>query len=251
MQADLHELFAARRNDRGALHAHWRLYHDVASLWLQRGRRCRSQSLERRSRSCATRALTSVCGAPVRATAGDPSARDRRSVTGAGHRHGCVQHHECRRPARRGTRRPGPRARVLRTTDRSVSTDWTYDEFLRLREGATRMQVEAVLTDTAPVARPDQPTPPCPLCRVAFVSGGFFAATGGRMTLGRPLEARRRAAFVGPPPVVVSFIFWTSRLNRDPAVVGRTIRSAALTRRSSAWRRGASLCRTAACSGCR
>jgi hypothetical protein len=28
---------------------------------------------------------------------------------------------------------------VLRTTDRSVSTAWTYDEFLSLREGATRM----------------------------------------------------------------------------------------------------------------
>src|SRR5262245_20305978 len=32
---------------------------------------------------------------------------------------------------------------VLRTTDRSVSTAWTYDEFLRLREGATRLRVEA------------------------------------------------------------------------------------------------------------
>ena len=38
---------------------------------------------------------------------------------------------------------------VLRTTDRSVSTAWKYDEFLRLREGATRMQLEAMLTDAA------------------------------------------------------------------------------------------------------
>lgn len=36
VQADLHELFAARRSNRGAVYAHWRLYHDVASLWLQR-----------------------------------------------------------------------------------------------------------------------------------------------------------------------------------------------------------------------
>src|SRR4051812_31319508 len=36
---------------------------------------------------------------------------------------------------------------ILRTTDQSVSTAWTYDEFLRLREGATGMQVEAALAD--------------------------------------------------------------------------------------------------------
>lgn len=36
VEADLHELFAVRRNNRGVRHAHWRLYHDVASLWFQR-----------------------------------------------------------------------------------------------------------------------------------------------------------------------------------------------------------------------
>jgi len=35
VQADLHELFVGRRRDRGAVHAHWRLYHDLASLWLR------------------------------------------------------------------------------------------------------------------------------------------------------------------------------------------------------------------------
>ena len=36
VQADLHELFVQRRRDRGVVHAYWRLYHDVASLWLHR-----------------------------------------------------------------------------------------------------------------------------------------------------------------------------------------------------------------------
>ncbi|MFL6278528.1 MAG: hypothetical protein ACJ731_00315, partial [Vicinamibacterales bacterium] len=36
VEADLRELFEARQRDRGAFHAHWRLYHDVASLWVQR-----------------------------------------------------------------------------------------------------------------------------------------------------------------------------------------------------------------------
>jgi len=35
VQGDLLELFDARRCERGAVHAHWRLYHDIASLWFQ------------------------------------------------------------------------------------------------------------------------------------------------------------------------------------------------------------------------
>lgn len=42
------------------------------------------------------------------------------------------------------------------------------------------------------------------------------------MTLGRLLEPADEQ-HAGSPPVVVSFDFWTSRLDQDPAVVGRTI----------------------------
>ena len=90
---------------------------------------------------------------------------------------------------------------------------------------------EAVLTDAAPVGTTTVRATTAaegdaPLTGLAFVSGGFFAATGGRVTLGRPLEPADEEHVYdgGSPPVVVSFVFWTSRLNRDPAVVGRTIR---------------------------
>jgi hypothetical protein len=83
------------------------------------------------------------------------------------------------------------------------------------------MQIEAVLTTAAQV-RTTAGERDAPSIAVAFVSGGFFAATGGRVAAGRPIEAgdERHA---GPPPVVVSYGFWTSRLSQDPAVVGRTI----------------------------
>jgi predicted permease len=110
---------------------------------------------------------------------------------------------------------------VLRTTAHSVSTAWTYDEFVRLRESATRMQVEAVLTTAAHV-RTTAAERDVPSIAVAFVSGGFFAATGGRVVVGRTIEAGDEQ-HAGPPPVVVSHGFWTSRLSQDPAVVGRTI----------------------------
>jgi predicted permease len=111
---------------------------------------------------------------------------------------------------------------VLRTTDRSTATTWRYDELIHLREGATRMQVEGVLTEAAPIAT-TAAIADAPSANVAFVSEGFFAATGGRVIAGRPLvefDARHN----GPPPVVVSFTFWTMRLNQDPAVIGKAIR---------------------------
>ncbi len=111
---------------------------------------------------------------------------------------------------------------VLRATDRSLSTSWSYEEFVRLREGATRMQVEAVLTDTA-VARTGPGESAAPSAAVAFVSGGFFAATGGRVSLGRSLVVADEQQ-AGPPPIVASQAFWSTTLNRDPGVIGRTIR---------------------------
>ena len=131
-----------------------------------------------------------VCGAPVRATASDPPADDRRSFTGAGHCHGGVQHHECR-PARRGRRRPGPRPRCAED-DRSLGVDCLDVRRVpaACANGSTRMQVEAVLTDAA-LVRTTAAETHAPSAGVAFVSGGFFAATGGRMTLGRPLSRDR------------------------------------------------------------
>jgi predicted permease len=116
-----------------------------------------------------------------------------------------------------GDRLPG----VLRTTARATSTTWAYDEFLRLRDGATRMQVEAVLTDAALIRTSAAEADP-PSARLAFVSGGFFAATGGRVMVGRSVAAADERA-AGAPNVVISHAFWTSRLNADPRVLGRTI----------------------------
>ena len=234
VQADLHELFAGRRSDRGAIHAHWRLYHDVASLWLQPRSVVRTATPDPRSR------LRQGYGAQTTLALLHDARVDLRYAVrlfvrqpaillltivglslGLGIATAAFSIMNAAALRGEGLVDPNRAPGVLRTTDRSVWTAWKYDEFLRLREGATRMQVEAVLTDAA-AARTGSADADGPSVGVAFVSGGFFAATGGRMTLGRPLEAADER-HVGPPPVVVSFAFWTSRLNRDPAVVGRTI----------------------------
>jgi predicted permease len=222
VQTDLHELFAVRRSDRGAVYAHWRLYHDVASLWLQRRpvvRRATPRSplaLLRDARVDLRYAARLFARQPailvltiVGLSLGLGIATAAFSIMNAALRgEGLID----------PDRAPG----VLRATDRSTSTAWKYGEFLRLREGSTRMQVEAALTETAQV-RTSAAEVDAPSAGVAFVSGGFFAATGGRVSAGRPLEDTDEP-HTGPPPVVVSFVFWTATLNRDSQAVGRTIR---------------------------
>jgi predicted permease len=111
---------------------------------------------------------------------------------------------------------------IIRATDRSTSTTWRYDEFVHLRAGATRMQVEGVLRDAA-LVRTSTSDKDGRSAHIAFVSTGFFSATGGRVTVGRALEPADEQ-HLGPPPAVVSSVFWTTKLNRDPDVVGRVIR---------------------------
>ena len=229
VQADLHELFVQRRRDRGGVHAHWRLYHDVASLWLHREPVVWPRLRQGYGTLAVLRDVRVDLRYAVRLFARQPAilllaigglslglgiATAGFSIMNAAALRG------------EGLVDPDRAPGVLRTTDRSVSTAWKYAEFVRLRDGATRMQVEAVLTETAPVrtgAGAAEGPDDVPAVGVAFVSGGFFTATGGRPTLGRLLETPDEQQ-AGSPPVVVSFVFWTSRLNRDPAVVGRTIR---------------------------
>ena len=225
VQADLHELFVARR-DRGAIHAHWRLYRDVASLWLQP--RPAARTATPRTAFALLRDVRGDLRYGVRLFARQPAILLLTILglsLGLGIATAAFSIMNVAVLRGEGLVDPDRAPGVLRTTDRSTSTAWTYDEFLRLREGATRMQIEGVLTEGA-VARTGPADGAATSVGVAFVSGGFFAATGGRMTLGRSLEAADEQDIYhgGSPSVVVSFVFWTSRLNRDPAVVGRTIR---------------------------
>ncbi len=222
VEADLHELFEGRRTTRGAVHAHARLYRDVASLWFQ------ARPVVHPSTSRSSLALLRDAGADLRYAARlfarQPGILLLTTVglsLGLGIATAAFSIMNAAALRGDGLADPDRAPGVLRATDRSTATVWTYAEFLRLREGATRMQVEGLVTETA-ATRTGPATVDVPSVSVAFVSSGFFPATGGRTTLGRPLEPgdEQRA---GTPVVVISFGFWTSTLNRDPGVIGRTL----------------------------
>jgi predicted permease len=218
VQCDLAELYAERRRERGVVHAQWRLYRDIASL-----RRSRViPSTPRSSLALLQDARVDVTYA-VRLFARQPAILFL-TIVGLSLGLGIsTAAFSIMNAALRGEGLVDPdRApTVLRTTERSSSTTWAYDEFVRLREGATRMRVEGVLTEDIP-ARLAADESAAPSVGVAFVSEGFFAATGARLSMGRGIEAGDQS-HVGAPPVVVSHTFWTSRLNQDRAILGRTL----------------------------
>ncbi|HKH73243.1 MAG TPA: ABC transporter permease, partial [Vicinamibacterales bacterium] len=227
VQADLHELFVQRRRDRGAVHAQWRLYHDLASLWFQP----RPHSLHGGSGARAGFALLRDTGTDlryaVRLFARQPGILMLTTVglsLGLGISTAAFSIMNAAALRGEGLMDSDHAPGVLRTTDRSVSTVWKYEDFLKLREGSTRMKVEAVLTESA-ATRTSVDDAAAKSVEVAFVSGGFFPATGGRVSLGRPLEAADEQDIyrAGSPAVVISFTFWTAKLDRDPTIIGRTI----------------------------
>lgn len=223
--ADLHELFVKRRRERGAAHARWRLYRDVASLWRTRPPRSVTEAAAGASRGSLVGDAAADVRYAVRLFARQPAIL---VLTIAGLSLGLAiataAFSIMNAAVLRGEglvdpdRVPG----VMRTTDRSMSNTWKYEEFVHLREGASRMQIEAVVTDSAQV-RIDAGESDPPSARVAFVSGGYFAATGGRAAAGRTLEPGDEH-HTGPAPVVVSHGFWTTTLQSDPRAVGRSIR---------------------------
>ena len=223
VEDDLRELFDERRRARGAAYAHWRLYRDIASL--RSPTSAAPDGATNRARATLLSDAWIDLRYAARLFARQPAIL---LLTVAGLSLGLgiatAAFSIMNAAALRGEglvdpdRAPG----VLRTAGNTVSTAWRYDEFRHLRDGAARMQIEGVLTGAAQV-RTAAAEAEAPSTAVAFVSGGFFAATGARIVAGRPLEAADTGR-AGPPPVVVSFVFWTSRLNQDPQAVGRTIR---------------------------
>ena len=98
---------------------------------------------------------------------------------------------------------------------------WPFAEFLHWQERLRLTSVEASLLDNTRFSltsagddgRPEN---------LQFVSGGFLRMLGGRARIGRSLEP---SDDVGTAPLVAvtSHAFWTTHLNSDQSIVGRTV----------------------------
>ena len=225
VQADLLELFQARRRERGEIHAHWRLSHDVASLWLYR-RQVTGPAAPRPTLALLTDTRGDIRYA-MRLFARQPAILVLTIVglsLGLGIATAAFSMMNAAVLRGEGVVDPDRAPAILRSTDRSVATAWVSDEFLQLREGSTRMQVEAVLTEAPGGAWQHRKSMrKCATWRSsAAVSSPRLVEGCSRVVRSNVPTSRSKRG--SAPPVVVSYVFWTSTLHRDPNAVGRTIR---------------------------
>jgi predicted permease len=116
---------------------------------------------------------------------------------------------------------PASMVRVFRKYPNGVGTAWRYDEFVRLRDTAQGIRLEAALTDTTAFSASVDDAEPSSTA-TAFVSGGYLRELNGRVALGRTLTSTD--AVVGAPPVaVISYIMWLRRLGGDPNILNRRV----------------------------
>jgi predicted permease len=98
---------------------------------------------------------------------------------------------------------------------------WPYRHFRTMRAASSLSTLEASMLEKARFSgRPAEDGGPVRWLR--FVSGGYLQTIGGRPFLGRPLVPADDEPGA-PLAVVVSHPLWSTDLNADPAVVGKTV----------------------------
>lgn len=97
---------------------------------------------------------------------------------------------------------------------------YSYDAFEALERKSTSLSdiigyadANTAVRDSTGVSR----------IRCQIVTGNFFTALGVQSLYGRILTSADSLHPYAAPPVVLSYVFWRSQLQRDPAIIGRTI----------------------------
>jgi len=116
---------------------------------------------------------------------------------------------------------PASLVRVFRKYQNGVGSSWRYDEFLRLRDSAQGIRIEASSTETTAFNVNADEAEPSSIA-VSFVSGGYLREMNSRVALGRTLVVSD-ATPGGPPVAVLSHVTWQRRLGGDPDIINRHV----------------------------
>ena len=221
IETDFTELFDARLRAGGRLHASWRLILDLVSLLKPRASSVAAAPRDR-SGGLVTwlvdlryglrlfRKHPAVIGATIAGLA---------LAIAVGTTVFTILNASVIRPY--GMADPRSVVRVELLSEHGLSTEWPYHAFHAMRERARQTQLAASLEEHVRFSWSAAETP-SRVDALQLVSGGYIPTLGGRAALGRtllPSDDEPGAA----PVVVVNHRFWTSRLNADPAIVGKTV----------------------------
>src|SRR3989454_6743393 len=105
---------------------------------------------------------------------------------------------------------------------RAASSDWSYPDFLDLRDANTGMAMigwvhgdSEVTFQTPGKEKAASPT--------MFVSANYFRAIGVALARGPGFDEKTDDAPTAKPVVIVEYHFWQNRLASDPDIVGKTL----------------------------
>ena len=105
---------------------------------------------------------------------------------------------------------------------RAASSDWSYPDFLDLRDADTGMAMigwvhgdSEVTFQTPGKEKAASPT--------MFVSANYFRAIGVALARGPGFDEKTDDAPTAKPVVIVGYHFWQNRLASDPDIVGKTL----------------------------
>jgi predicted permease len=116
---------------------------------------------------------------------------------------------------------PGTVVRVEMLVKNGMANTWPYHAFAGMRERASQARVEASLQESVRLSLSPTDTP-SRVDTLLLVSGGYLPMLGGRAVRGRALQPSDDEP--GAAPVVaLNHKIWTTRLNSDPAIVGKTV----------------------------
>ena len=117
---------------------------------------------------------------------------------------------------------------IVRKSTGTASPDtfdgWAYPAFQQMRE-ASKDQADLIAISYAEhmdlTYRSDQEMEKA---YIQYVSGTMFGSFGLQPAVGRLLTASDDNEPGAHPYAVLSYDYWTRRFDRDPAVIGRTVR---------------------------
>lgn len=223
VEADVTEVFEARRRTRGWLYAMWRLLGDAVSLFSSvRGTSPRPHAPHAARVGAAGFVVDLRYGlrlfakhpAVIGATVAGLALAIAVSTTVF-----TILNASVLRPF--GMDDPGAVVRVQMLVKNGMANAWPYHAFAGMRERASQARVEAFVRERVRFSLSAAETPSRE-DSLLLVSGGYLPMLGGRAVRGRALQPSDDDP--GAAPVVaLNHRIWTTRLNSDPNIVGKTV----------------------------
>jgi predicted permease len=113
-----------------------------------------------------------------------------------------------------------PQGALKAQAGRAIIDEWSYPDYLDIRDAASGMAITGWGRGEASVRLPNQAAPTS--TAAMYVSSNYFSTIGVMLARGRGFTAADDAS-VAPAEVVIGSYIWQVRFGSDPEIVGKTV----------------------------